>query len=38
MVSDEKPIDPYRVYGDLMQVLDLRNSFVTTSPTTRATS
>jgi thiamine pyrophosphate-dependent acetolactate synthase large subunit-like protein len=29
MVSDEKPINPYRVYGDLMRVLDLRNSFVT---------
>src|SRR5205814_8881991 len=29
MVSDGKPINPYRVYGDLMQVLDLRNSFVT---------
>lgn len=29
MASDEKPINPYRVYGDLMQVLDLRNSFVT---------
>src|SRR5262249_46361861 len=29
MVSDEKPINPYRVYGDLMQVLDLRDSFVT---------
>ena len=29
MVSDEKPINPYRVYGDLMEVLDLRNSFVT---------
>ena len=29
MNSDEKPINPYRVYGDLMQVLDLRNSFVT---------
>src|SRR5438128_10072414 len=29
MVSDEQPINPYRVYGDLMQVLDLRNSFVT---------
>ena len=29
MVSDEKPINPYRVYGDLMTVLDLRNSFVT---------
>src|SRR5579885_2213717 len=29
MNSDEKPINPYRVYGDLMQVLDLKNSFVT---------
>ena len=29
MVSDEKLINPYRVYGDLMEVLDLRNSFVT---------
>ncbi len=29
MASDEKPLNPYRVYGDLMQVLDLRNSFVT---------
>ena len=29
MASDEQPINPYRVYGDLMQVLDLRNSFVT---------
>src|SRR4051812_14262028 len=29
MVSDETPINPYRVYGDLMEVLDLRNSFVT---------
>jgi thiamine pyrophosphate-dependent acetolactate synthase large subunit-like protein len=29
MVSDEKPINPYRVYGDLMQVLDLQKSFVT---------
>ncbi len=29
MNSDEKPINPYRVYGDLMEVLDLRNSFVT---------
>jgi thiamine pyrophosphate-dependent acetolactate synthase large subunit-like protein len=29
MGSDEKPINPYRVYGDLMKVLDLRNSFVT---------
>jgi acetolactate synthase-1/2/3 large subunit len=29
MNSDETPINPYRVYGDLMQTLDLRNSFVT---------
>jgi acetolactate synthase-1/2/3 large subunit len=29
MASNEKPINPYRVYGDLMQVLDLQNSFVT---------
>jgi thiamine pyrophosphate-dependent acetolactate synthase large subunit-like protein len=29
MVSGEKPINPYRVYGDLMKVLDLHNSFVT---------
>lgn len=29
MASDEKPINPYRVYGDLMQVLDPHNSFVT---------
>jgi acetolactate synthase I/II/III large subunit len=29
MASDETPINPYRVYGDLMQVLDLKNSFVT---------
>src|SRR5205807_6929024 len=29
MNSDETPINPYRVYGDLMQALDLRNSFVT---------
>ena len=29
MASDETPINPYRVYGDLMQVLDLHNSFVT---------
>jgi thiamine pyrophosphate-dependent acetolactate synthase large subunit-like protein len=29
MVSDEKPINSDRVYGDLMRVLDLRNSFVT---------
>src|SRR5215470_12402408 len=29
MASGEKPINPYRVYGDLMKVLDLHNSFVT---------
>ncbi len=29
MRSDEKPINPYRVYGDLMQTLDRENSFVT---------
>ena len=29
MVSDEKPINPYRVYGDLMKVLDPAKSFVT---------
>lgn len=28
MESDEKPINPYRVYGDLMKVLDPNNSFV----------
>ena len=38
MNSDETPINPYRVYGDLMEVLDLRNSFVTHDPATRATS
>jgi acetolactate synthase-1/2/3 large subunit len=27
--SNEKPINPYRVYGDLMKVLDPKNSFVT---------
>jgi thiamine pyrophosphate-dependent acetolactate synthase large subunit-like protein len=27
--SDAKPINPYRVYGDLMKVLDRNNSFVT---------
>lgn len=27
--SDDKPINPYRVYGDLMKVIDLNNSFVT---------
>ena len=26
--SNEKPINPYRVYGDLMKVLDPKNSFV----------
>src|SRR5919108_923860 len=29
MESNEKPINPYRVYGDLMKVLDPTNSFVT---------
>lgn len=29
MESDAKPINPYRVYGDLMKVLDRNNSFVT---------
>lgn len=29
MASDDKPINPYRVYGDLMKVLDPQNSFVT---------
>ena len=29
MVSDEKPINPYRVYGDLMKALDRNASFVT---------
>ncbi|MDP6056760.1 MAG: thiamine pyrophosphate-binding protein [Dehalococcoidia bacterium] len=29
MESDTKPINPYRVYGDLMKVLDRNNSFVT---------
>ena len=28
-MDGEQPINPYRVYGDLMEVLDLRNSFVT---------
>jgi acetolactate synthase-1/2/3 large subunit len=27
--SDEAPINPYRVYGDLMKALDRENSFVT---------
>lgn len=36
MASDEKPINPYRVYGDMRKVLDLDNSFVThDSGTTR---
>jgi len=29
MVSNETPINPYRVYGDLAKVLDPKNSFVT---------
>jgi len=29
MESDEKPINPYRVYAELMKTLDLENSFVT---------
>ncbi len=29
MESDAKPINPYRVYGDLMKTLDRNNSFVT---------
>jgi thiamine pyrophosphate-dependent acetolactate synthase large subunit-like protein len=29
MESDETPINPYRVYGDLMKAIDLNNSFVT---------
>ncbi|OGO04806.1 MAG: hypothetical protein A2Y73_02105, partial [Chloroflexi bacterium RBG_13_56_8] len=29
MESDEKPINPYRVYGDLMKTIDLNNSMVT---------
>jgi thiamine pyrophosphate-dependent acetolactate synthase large subunit-like protein len=29
MESSEKPINPYRVYGDLMKALDRGNSFVT---------
>ncbi|MDA1279191.1 MAG: thiamine pyrophosphate-binding protein [Chloroflexi bacterium] len=29
MESDETPINPYRVYGDLMKTLDRNNSFVT---------
>ena len=29
MESDDKPINPYRVYGDLMKIIDMNNSFVT---------
>jgi len=29
MESDDVPINPYRVYGDLMKTIDRRNSFVT---------
>ena len=29
MASNDTPINPYRVYGDMMKVLDLHNSFVT---------
>lgn len=29
MTSNDTPINPYRVYGDLAKVLDLKNSFVT---------
>jgi acetolactate synthase-1/2/3 large subunit len=29
MASNDTPINPYRVYGDLMKVLDPHNSFVT---------
>ncbi|MBN1687406.1 MAG: hypothetical protein JW852_12170 [Spirochaetales bacterium] len=28
MESDEKPINPYRVYGDLMKAIDPENSFI----------
>ncbi len=28
MESDERPINPYRVYGDLMKVIDPENSFI----------
>lgn len=36
LVSDETPINPYRVYGDMPKVLDLDNCFVThDSGTTR---
>lgn len=29
MLSSDKPINPYRVYNDMMNVLDRKNSFVT---------
>jgi acetolactate synthase-1/2/3 large subunit len=29
MVSEDKPMNPYRVYGDMMKALDPLNSFVT---------
>ena len=29
MASDDQPINPYRVYGDMMKALDPMNSFVT---------
>jgi len=29
LTSDERPINPYRVYHEMMEVLDRRNSFVT---------
>jgi thiamine pyrophosphate-dependent acetolactate synthase large subunit-like protein len=29
MESDDVPLNPYRVYGDLMQTIDLNHSFVT---------
>ncbi len=29
MASDDKPMNPYRVYGDMMKALDPLNSFVT---------
>jgi thiamine pyrophosphate-dependent acetolactate synthase large subunit-like protein len=29
MASEDQPINPYRVYGDLMKVLDPNNSFIT---------
>ena len=29
MESNDAPINPYRVYGDIMKVLDMEHSFVT---------